>query len=190
MKKLTRAIVLVCIFATILSSVAFAAVDLPTTPPRSQTYVVVPQNGHLISTTELPVRVSGSDTADSIAGAPLFSCVYTFDGSTAVETTGYTCISMEYNAPGDTGYIKGTNLIPATKARVVTSQSAYYYSSLSIFDDGTFTAEVGGPLPKGSFVKFVYAIDSLWIKAVVYVKSGVAYSVGEYFVKSTDLTKF
>ena len=35
MKKLTRAIVLVCIFAIILSSVAFAAVDLPTTPPRS-----------------------------------------------------------------------------------------------------------------------------------------------------------
>ena len=49
MKKLTRAIVLVCIFATILSSVAFAAVDLPIAP-RSQTNVVVPQNGHLIST--------------------------------------------------------------------------------------------------------------------------------------------
>ena len=187
MKKLARAIVLVCIFATILSSVAFAAVDLPTTPPRSQTYVVVPQNGHLISTPELPVRVSGSDTADSIAGAPLFSCVYTFDGSTAVETTGYTCISMEYNAPGDTGYIKGTNLVPATKMRVVDVQSTNYYTLLDLDKYGNNNATPVGSLPKGAYVKYVVTSNILWIRAVVYVKKGLAYSVDEYFVKNSDL---
>ena len=190
MKKLTRAIVLVCIFATILSSVAFAVVLMP---PRNQTYVVVPQNGHLISTPELPVRVSGSDTADSIAGAPLFSCVYTFDGSTAVETTGYTCISMEYNAPGDTGYIKGTNLVPATKIRVVDVQSAKYYKEIIIDSNKEGKPNVATPmgeLPKGSLVKYVSTYSYDWWSVTVYVRGTTAYKVCNYYINRNDLKTF
>ncbi len=190
MKKLTRAIVLVCIFATILSSVAFAVVDLPLAPV-SETYLVVPNNGDPISWSEIPLRSAPRDNASTYETLPYYSEVYTLNGQSATESTGYIHVRLTYGTLGEEGYVKGYNLVPASKMKKVKEDKLSYYAS---YPSDRYGQEIGRPeagkIQKETYVKIVSTVNPYWVQVVAYVKNSVSYELVTGYVQTSGLTAY
>ena len=203
MKKLTRAIVLVCIFATILSSVAFAAVLMP---PRNQTYVVVPCDQYDFGYPDypdgcvegkVPVRYEGVKSARVADHVNFFDEVYTIGGEIARAGTqySYTNVRLTYD---DTvydvqGYIRADNLVPAVQMRRVNAGlgGLNYYDSLPAGAATDFDISLSrGILTTGSLVRFLSAhtINGVnYEKVRVFFPERTGAKSGDYFVKLSGL---
>ena len=205
MKKLTRAIVLVCIFATILSSVAFAAVLMP---PRNQTYVVVPCDQYDFGYPDYPdgcvegkapVRYEAARSAHVADLVNYFDNVYTVGGKQAQLTAeDYLEIRVEYDSTvyGAQGYIRKWNLVPALQMRRVNAGlgGLNYYDSLPAGAATDFDISLSrGILTTGSLVRFLSAhtINGVnYAKVRVFFPERTGAKSGDYFVKLSGLRDY
>lgn len=204
MKKLTRVIVLVCIFATILSSVAFAAVDLPIAP-RNQTYVVVPCDQYDFGYPDypdgcvngkVPVRYEAARSAHVADLVNYFANVYTVGGKQAQLTAeDYLEIRVEYDSTmyGAQGYIRRWNLVPALQMRRVSvgNGAANYHFDVN---ELTHPNLVDGALHTGDVVRFFDTVvdeDGVkWSRVRIYFADGTGTKFREGYIRSNELVSY
>lgn len=145
-QKIVRMLALLCTLASLLSSVAFAAVELPgKLPSDKETYVIVPYdqydfgrsvypNG--ISEKKVPIRSEGAESSMIIGLESYFSCVYTPSGEEALYDTSSLFIgvrrTLDASLYGDLGYIRSVNVVPKLQMRKVAvgQGTMKYYSSI------------------------------------------------------------
>lgn len=204
MKKLTRAIVLVCIFATILSSVAFAVVLMP---PRNQTYVVVPCDQYDFGYPDypdgcvegkVPVRYEAARSAHVADLVNYFDNVYTVGGKQAQLTAeDYLEIRVEYDSTvyGAQGYIRKWNLVPALQMRrIIAGQGgANYYTTPRYVNGVLQTGLSKGILRTGAVVKFVSTAvfnNQSWTKVIIYFPDQADGKAQEYYIESSYISSY
>lgn len=170
-QRIIRLLALLCTLASLLSSVAFAAVTLPDLPPDSVTYVIVPadQKDYGISAAvngiaekKVPLRTVATISGAIVELRSYYTCVYTLSGEEDLSHApgSYIGVNLSYeqNLFAQSAYIRTDNIAPKLQMRKV-SNGQGQLNYFSVPTDTNTPSKAIGSLTTGTAVRYLEYLE-------------------------------